>query len=129
MPLRIEGAITMLQQLVEITINGVQIGVRHDAEAGAFVGFCPRFKVYSQGETKEDAREAVTRGIRLRLSTAFEHGRIVKVLRDAGFERIVSGSTGAVPAPDDEFVAFRFRNNVEVTETNIRVPIGALLHQ
>ncbi len=119
----------MPQQLVEITINGVQIGVRHDTDADVFVGFCPRFKVYSQGETKEDAREAVTSAVRLRLSTAFEHGRIVKVLRDAGFERIISGSTGQVPSPDDEFVAFKFTNNVEVTETNIRVPIGALLHQ
>jgi predicted RNase H-like HicB family nuclease len=116
-------------QLAEITINGVQIGVRHDADADVFVGFCPRFKVYSQGETKEEAREAVTSAICLRLSTAFEHGRIVKILRDAGFERLVSGSKGGVPSPDDEFVAFKFKNNVEVTETNIRVPIGALLHQ
>ncbi len=120
----------MAQQLVEITINGVQIGVKHDEEADVFVGFCPRFKTYSQGATKEDAFEAVQSAIRLRLSTAFEHGRIVKILRDAGFERIISGgeSTPAL-SPDDEFVAFKFKDNVEVTETNIRVPIGALLHQ
>src|SRR5271169_5154244 len=109
----------MPQQLVEIMINGVQIGVRHDTDADVFVGFCPRFKVNSKGETKEEAREAVTSAVRLRLSTAFEHGRIVKVLRDAGFERFVSGSTGTAPSPDDEFVAFRFKHNVEVTETNI----------
>jgi predicted RNase H-like HicB family nuclease len=119
----------MPEMLVEITINKVQIGVRHDEDANVFVGYCPRFKVYSQGETKEDAREAVTSAIGLRLATAFEHGRIVKVLRDAGFERFVSGAASRALTPDDEFVAFKFNKNVEVTEMNIRVPIGALLHQ
>jgi predicted RNase H-like HicB family nuclease len=117
-----------MPQIAEILINRVQIGVRKDEEAQVYVGFCPRFKVYSQGETKEDAREAVTSAICLRLSTAFEHGRITKILRDAGFERFVSGPSTSL-SPDDEFVAFKFQDNVEVTETNIRVPIGALLHQ
>jgi predicted RNase H-like HicB family nuclease len=117
-----------MPQIVEIIINNVQVGVRHDADANIFVGFCPRFKVYSQGETGDDAREAVNSAVCLRLATAFEHGRVTKLLRDAGFERFVSG-TGDSPAPDDEFVAFKFKGNVEVTEMNIRVPIGALLHQ
>lgn len=117
-----------MPQIAEIIINRVQIGVRKDEEAQVYVGFCPRFKVYSQGETKEDAREAVTSAICLRLSTAFEHGRITKILRDAGFERFCSGPSTSL-SPDDEFVAFKFQENVEVTETNIRVPIGALLHQ
>jgi len=118
-----------MPQLVEIIINKVQIGVRQDEDANVFVGFCPRFKVYSQAETKEDAREAVKSAVCLRLATAFEHGHIVKILRDAGFERFVSGEIEQTPALNDEFVAFKFKDNVEVTEANIRVPIGALLHQ
>jgi len=117
-----------MSQLVEITINRVQVGVRHDPDADVFVGFCPRFEVYSQGETKEQALEAVTGAIVLRIGTAFDHGRLDKILRQAGFDR--STTTGAkVASPDDEFVAVTFREGIEVTEVGIRVPLGALLHQ
>jgi predicted RNase H-like HicB family nuclease len=110
------GAITM-PQVVEITINKVEVAIRHDDDADVFVGFCPRFKVYSQGETQEEALEAVGSAVALRLSTAFEHGRINTILRQAGFERIAKSSNGsAPPSPDDEFVAFRFKEGVAVKE-------------
>ena len=76
-----------MAQLVEITINKVEVAVRRDDEADVFVGFCPRFQVYSQGETKDEATEAVASAISLRLITAFDHGRIEKVLGQAGFDR------------------------------------------
>lgn len=117
-----------MAQLAEIAINRVRIGVRRDEEAGVFVGFSPRFQVYSQGETKEDALEAVTSAIGLRLATAYEHGRIDKVLRQAGFEAsALNGSS--VLSPDDEFIQLTFTPDTEVTEVGIRVPLGALLQQ
>ena len=122
-----EGAATM--QLVEITINKVEVGVRRDDDADVFVGFCPRFNSYSQGETKEEALEAIADAVCLKLRTAFDHGRIVQVLRQAGFEKFSSGTNGATPSPDDEFVAVKFKEGVEVSEIPIRVPLGALLHQ
>ncbi|HUA18378.1 MAG TPA: type II toxin-antitoxin system HicB family antitoxin [Bryobacteraceae bacterium] len=117
------------QQLVEITINKVEFAVRHDDDADVFVGFCPRFKVYSQGESRAEALDAVQGAVVLRLATAFEHGRLDKVLRQAGFDRLTSGSIGRSPSPDDEFVAVTFKEAVEVTERDIRVPLGAFLHQ
>jgi len=116
----------MMTQVVEITINNVQFAVRHDEDAGVFVSFCPRFNVYSQGETKDEAIEAATDAVCLRLGTAFEHGRFDKVLRQAGLERI--GSADSTPSEKDEFVSVRFMDGVEVMERAIRVPLGALLH-
>jgi predicted RNase H-like HicB family nuclease len=118
-----------MPQIVEITINKVELAVRRDDDADVFVGFCPRFKVYSQGVTSEEALDAVTGAVVLRIATAFEHGRLDKVLRQAGFDRLASGSTERWPSPDDEFVSLRFKDAVEVTERDIRVPLGALLHQ
>ena len=117
----------MLSQVVEITINQVKFGVRRDDESDVFVSFCPRFDVYSQGETKEQALEAAADAVCLRLVTAFEHGRFDKVLRQAGLERIVPGAN-ADPL-NDEFVSLKFKDGVEVSERPIRVPLGALLHQ
>ena len=116
-------------QLVEITISKIEIGVRRDDEANVFVGFCPRFKSYSQGETKEEAIEAVTSAVCMKLKTAFDHGRISQVLNQAGFERFILGPNGTAPAADDEFVSLKFKEGVEVSDIDIRVPLGALLHQ
>jgi predicted RNase H-like HicB family nuclease len=117
------------QQLAEITINNVEFAVRHDDDADVFVGFCPRFKVYSQGESRAEALDAVQGAVVLRLATAFDHGRLGSILRQAGFDRLTSGSIGRSPSPDDEFIALSFKEAVEVTERDIRVPLGAFLHQ
>jgi predicted RNase H-like HicB family nuclease len=118
-----------MAQLVEITINKVEVAVRRDDDADVFVSFCPRFQVYSQGETKEEAVEAVASAISLRLTTAFDHGRIEKVLRQAGFDRLISGSLSPRFNMDEEFVALRLRQGIEITEVGIRVPLGAFLQQ
>jgi len=118
-----------MSQLVEITINKVEVGVRRDDDADVFVGFCPRFQVYSQADTKNEAIEAVTSAISLRLITAFEHGRMEKILRQAGFDRLISGSNEPRPNFDEEFVSLKVREGVEMTEVPIRVPLGAFLHQ
>lgn len=116
---------------VIITINNVKIGVRHDDDAGVFVGFCPRFNVYSQGETGDEAKEAVTSAICMRLRTAFDHGRVETVLRQAGLTRKLSGTAAiSTLSPDDEFVAFKFTEGVEVSEiAQLKIPVGALLQK
>ena len=118
-----------MSQLVEITINRVEIAVRRDEEADVFVGFCPRFEVYSQADTKDDAIAATTDAVCMRLATAFDHGRVDKILRRAGYERLPSGEIGLPSASNEEFVALTFKEGVEVTEVGIRVPIAALLHE
>jgi predicted RNase H-like HicB family nuclease len=118
-----------MSQIVEITINKVEVGVRRDDDADVFVGFCPRFHVYSQADTKDEAIEAVTSAISLRLITAFEHGRMEKILRQAGFDRLISGSNEPRFNFEEEFVSLEVREGVEMTEVGIRVPLGAFLHQ
>jgi predicted RNase H-like HicB family nuclease len=119
-----------MQLDVEITVNNIKVGVRHEEEADVFVGFCPRFNVYSQGESAEEAKDAVGSAICLRLRTAFDHGRIETVLRQAGLDRLLSKDSITRLSPDDEFVCFTFKEGVEVSEiAQLRVPIGALLNQ
>jgi hypothetical protein len=85
--------------------------------------------VYSQADTKDEAIEAVTSAISLRLITAFEHGRMEKILRQAGFDRLISGSNEPRFNFEEEFVSLEVREGVEMTEVGIRVPLGAFLHQ
>jgi predicted RNase H-like HicB family nuclease len=118
-----------MTQIAEIVINKVEIAVRRDDDADVFVGFCPRFQVYSQADTKDEAVEATASAVSLRLVTAFEHGRMEKVLRQAGFDRIADGASSPRFNMDEEFIALRLREGVEVTEVGIRVPLGAFLHQ
>src|SRR5579872_1098557 len=117
----------MVSQFVEVVINKVQVAVRRDDDAEVFVAFCPRFQVYSQAETKEEAIEAVSSAITLKIVTAYDHGRIDKVVRQAGFERLGPGITSSRLPPELEFVSLDFKQGVEVSEIGIRVPIGALL--
>jgi len=117
-----------MSQIAEIIINNVKVAVRHDDDAGVFVGFCPNFQVYSQAETKDDAIAAVNSAVCLRLLTAFDHGTFHTILRQAGFERIAPGVSQR-PCPDESFIEVHFKEGAEVSEMDIRVPIGALLQQ
>lgn len=71
---------------IEFTMN-LNCDVRHDAEAGVYVSHCPTLGVFSQGETEDEALEAVKAAITLHVTTAFDFGRMDKVFRKAGLEK------------------------------------------
>ena len=103
-------------------------GVRHDEDAGVFVSFCPRLEVYSQGETHEEAVEAIKGAITLRLSTAFDHNRLDRILRKAGFQSIQQGQ--AILTEPEEFVHdVDVKMDKDYTEVPVEVPLTLLAAQ
>lgn len=51
-----------------------------------FVSHGPEFDIYSQGDTRESARENLKEAITLFLETCYEHGTLLDVLEDCGFK-------------------------------------------
>jgi predicted RNase H-like HicB family nuclease len=97
---------------IEFTIN-VNCQIRHDDDAGVFVSHCPTLNVYSQGETEEEALEAIKEAVSLHVTTAFDFARLDKVLRKAGFEKFSPDQAmGAVESPG-EFVKVELRKDVK----------------
>ena len=76
--------------------------VRHDAEAAVFVSHCPALGVYSQGESEEEAREAIKSAATLYVEAAYDFDRLDQVLRRAGFRRVAPGSQ---PPEASDFIA------------------------
>ena len=69
---------------LEIIVN-VKGAVRHDNDADVFVGYCPALCIYSQGDSIEEASEALKSAVTLYLSTCYQRGQLDHALRVAGF--------------------------------------------
>lgn len=107
----IEKGITNMAT-IEFTIN-VTCQIRRDDDAGVFVSHCPRLNIYSQGETEEEALEAIKEAVTLHVTTAFDFNRLDKVLRKAGFEKFTLNQVmDAVELPT-EFVKVQMRKDVK----------------
>jgi predicted RNase H-like HicB family nuclease len=52
------------------------------------VAFCPVLDIYSQGDTREEAKEALIETIQLFLESCFERGVLDEVLKDCGFQPV-----------------------------------------
>lgn len=51
-----------------------------------FVSHCPEFDVYSQGKTEKSAIKNLKEAIELFIETCYEHGTLINVLRESGYE-------------------------------------------
>lgn len=56
------------------------------------VAYCPELDVYSQGYTKEEARQNLKEAVRLFLEEADRMGTLEQILSEAGFRLMVSAS-------------------------------------
>ena len=63
----------------------LKAAIRRDDDAGVFVSFCPALKIYSQGETKREAKEALTSAVRLFIDGCLGRGILDRMLRELGF--------------------------------------------
>jgi len=112
---------------ITLTVK-VNCGVKHDAEDNVWVSVCPRLNVFSQGDTEEEAIEAIRSAVTLHLSTAFDHNRLDKVLRRAGFDKIEKAELHEVAAVADEYVHVSIRPT-EYKSVHIEVPLTLLAAQ
>ena len=102
---------------VQIVANLIGL-VRKDTEADVFVSHCPSLGLYSQGETEDEAVEAIRSAVHLYLDAAYAHDRLDLVLRRGGFRPIEPGTPQ--PQPFDEYVAIGAQ---EAKQVEIKVPL------
>jgi predicted RNase H-like HicB family nuclease len=72
---------------VEIKIR-LMIGVLEDKETGVYVGHCPALDVYSQGESMEDAMEAIKSASLLYVEHCYRRKLLDDELNRRGFSPI-----------------------------------------
>jgi predicted RNase H-like HicB family nuclease len=60
--------------------------VRHDADSGVYVSFCPALRIYSQGTTESEAFEALKSAASLFVSACIKRNQLHSVLKDYGFQ-------------------------------------------
>ena len=97
---------------IEFTIN-MNCQIHRDDDAGVFVSHCPTLNVYSQGESEEEALEAIKEAVTLHVTTAFDFNRLDKVLHKAGFEKFMLDPTvDAVKSPA-EFIKVEMRKDAK----------------
>ena len=55
--------------------------IRWDEDAGVYVSCCPALQLYSQGESEEEAEEAIKSAVHLFISTRLEKVFLERTLR------------------------------------------------
>lgn len=85
--------------------------------------------MYSQGDTEEEAVEAVQDAVRMHLTTAFDFNRLDKVLRRAGFMGLTApgAKPSNLPIENAEFVQVAVRKDSK--QHSIRIPLQMLASQ
>ncbi len=74
----------------------LSVTIRHDEEAGAFVSHCPLLNIFSQGDSEEEAKEAVKEAVSLQLNALYQFDRLHQLLLRSGF----TSMSGKASAPD-----------------------------
>ena len=85
------------------------------------VAYCPELDVYSQGYTKEEARQNLKEAVRLFLEEADRMGTLEQILSETGFHLIISSSRSHAPAWEHRFDAQRLQSSsCDRAEYNLR---------
>lgn len=58
----------------------LKAGIKHDSQANVYVTYAPALKVFSQGESKIQAKTALTDAVQMFLRVAYEKGELERVL-------------------------------------------------
>ena len=92
--------------VMQVIVN-LQGAIRRDVDADVFVSFCPALKLYSQGETEEQATDALKSGVTLFLAHCIEHGHIDAALKSVGMTRTSVSALSSVESRVSEWIAIR----------------------
>jgi predicted RNase H-like HicB family nuclease len=111
----------MMAQSISIAVK-VKVTVEPDKEAGVFVSHCPVLRMFSQGDTEDEAKEAIEEAIGLHLKTAFRFGRLHQLLIRAGFDHMRGGMTASDLEACDQYVSVEHHSD-DQKEFEIEVPL------
>jgi predicted RNase H-like HicB family nuclease len=115
-----------MAQRITIAVK-VLATIEYDAEACVFVSSCPVLKMFSQGESEPEAKEALEEAIGMQLTAAYRFDRIHQLLVRSGFTKM----TG-IGAPDDaenfpgEYVSVTTEHAEKAKQFEIEVPLTLL---
>ena len=104
---------------------GLRGASRYDEQTGVFVGFCPALKIYSQGATEQEVREALESAVCLYLETCFSHRILHKVLSRAGFTALSPGSSLSTSEAREEFIKIEQAHFDRVFDMNVPLELVA----
>lgn len=115
-------------------MNSVQLqfrlgfALRYDADSRTYVSYCPTLILYSQGDTKDEARAAIVSAAKLFIVRCYERDILHTVLRERGMTRATGDEVTRASASESEqeFIAVN-TNFDEYFEEN--VPIHLLAAQ
>lgn len=89
--------------MVTITVK-LKGALRHDAEAGVHVSYCPALKLYSQGGTAKQAQEALESAVSLFLTTCLDRGILDRTLKDLGLTKTVQTGVSSPRELAEEYI-------------------------
>ena len=75
-----------MQNEVKVSVN-LQVALRLDGDA--WVGYCPSLDMASQGDTEEEALNAVKEAVELWFESCLERGVLAQALEESGFKRVI----------------------------------------
>ena len=78
-----------MQNEVKVSVN-LQVALRLDGDA--WVGYCPSLDMASQGDTEEEALNAVKEAVELWFESCLERGVLAQALEESGFKRVIHGA-------------------------------------
>ncbi len=100
---------------------------RHDPEASVFVSHCPALGIFSQGDSQEQAVEAIREAAALYLQTAYAHDRLEQVLRRIGFVQLAPLPPGVnIAEVSEEFISVTNPELELLDDVEIEVPLYLL---
>ena len=107
---------------MEFRLSGA---IKKDEEVNVFVSYCQALKIYSQGRTEEEAKQAITSAVTLFLSVCYQRGILDKTLRERGFGEI--STSGFMPISESlgEFIAVREAKFRDTFEFNVPLSLVA----
>jgi len=105
-PLRPEGAMNSVQ--VQFRLG---FALRYDDEANVHVSYCPTLSLYSQGETKEEAKTAIISAAKLFIVRCYERDILHTALRSRGMTRATGEEVAKISAVDSEHEFIAVNNN------------------
>ena len=112
----------MIRQVPVSVTFALRCSTKRDSVANVFVSHCPAVDVYSQGRTKEEAKDALRSAVRLFIAASYEQGTLEQTLKSQGF--IVATPKAATNRPlGKEFMAWE---EGLVEEFDIDVPLSLI---
>ncbi|HEY3129585.1 MAG TPA: hypothetical protein VGL91_09005 [Acidobacteriota bacterium] len=97
--------------------------IRFDKEIAVHVSYCPALDIFSQGNTQDEAKQALQSAVQMFVMRCYEKGTLLTVLKDRGF-----AASQPILSPQDaagEFIFLGKQHYEGVFELNVPIPLIA----